>query len=95
MLNLYEKKYDRETLKANIYNVKLIDILKTQKIDVTFAARYILNKKYQLLDEDNLVANDVLKYQAHITYDQLQKALIEYEPDDDSVEDFETVANKK
>ena len=95
MLNLYGKKYDRETLKANIYNVKLIDILKTQKIDVTFATRYILNKKYQLIDEDNLVASDVLKYQPHITYDQLQKALIEYESDDDSVVDFETVANKK
>ena len=95
MLNLYNKKYDRKTLKANIYNIKLIDILKTQKIDVTFAARYILNKKYQLIEEDNLVANDVLKYQPHITYDQLQKALIEYDSDKDSIDDFEAVSNRK
>lgn len=95
MLDLYKKKYDRKILKDNIYNVKLIDILKTQTIDVTFATRYILNKKYQLIEGDNLVANDVLKYQPHITYDQLQKALCDYESDDDSVDDFETVSNRK
>lgn len=94
MLDLYNKKYDRETLRDNIYNVKLIDILKTQKIDVTFATRYILNKKYQLIEEDNLVASDVLKYQKHITYDQLQRAICDYESDDDSVVNFETVSNR-
>jgi len=41
MLDLYNNKYDRKTLKDNIYAVKLIDILKTQTIDVTFAVRYI------------------------------------------------------
>ena len=30
MLDLYNNKYDRVTLKQNIYAVKLIDILKTQ-----------------------------------------------------------------
>ena len=44
MLELYHNKYDRKTLKNNIYNIKLIYIIKTQKIDVTFAVRYILNK---------------------------------------------------
>ena len=95
MLDLYNKKYDRKTLKENIYAVKLIDILKTQKIDVQFAVRYILNKKYQLLDEDNLIANDVLRFQRHINYEELQKALADYDSDDDSVDDFETVSNKK
>jgi len=95
MLDLYNTKYDRKTLKENIYAVKLIDILKTQTIDVSFAVRYILNKKYQLLEEDNLVANDVLRFQRHITYSELQNALENYDSDDDSVEDFETVCNKK
>jgi hypothetical protein len=95
MLDLYNNKYDRKTLKENIYAVKLIDILKTQTIDVNFAVRYILNKKYQLHDADNLSAPDVLKYQPHITYEQLQETLSDYESDDDSVDDFETVANRK
>ena len=95
MLDLYNNKYDRETLKQNIYAVKLIDILKTQTIDVTFAVRYILNQKYQLHEDDNITAPIVIKYQPHITYQELQNKLINYESDDDSVEDFETVANKK
>jgi hypothetical protein len=95
MQDLYNNKYDRKTLKENIYALKLIDILKTQTIDVTFAARYILNKKYQIHDDDNLTAPDVLKYQTHITYDQLQKSVLDYDSDDDSVDDFETISNRK
>ena len=52
MLDLYNNKYNRHDLKENIYAVKLIDILKTQKIDVIFAVRYILNVKYQLHHDD-------------------------------------------
>jgi hypothetical protein len=37
-----------QTLKVNIYTVKLIDILKTQKIDAIFATKYLLNKKYRI-----------------------------------------------
>jgi hypothetical protein len=94
MLDLYKKKYDRETLKAHIYELKLIDILKTQIIDVTFAVRYILNTKYQLTPEDNIIAPMVLQYQPHISYKELQDAILEYENDDDSIEDFETVSNR-
>ena len=94
MLDLYNNKYDRQALKDNIYAVKLIDILRTQIIDVTFAVRYILNPKYQLCDCDDITAPIVLVYQKHITYDELQKALQDYESDDDSVDDFETVANR-
>ena len=32
MIDLYNNKFDRKTLKDNIYAVKLIDILKTQTI---------------------------------------------------------------
>jgi len=94
MLDLYNNKYDRQTLKDNIYAVKLIDILKTQIIDVKFAVRYILNVRYQIHEDDNITAPIVLKYQPHITYDELQKTLLEYDSDDNSVDDFETVANR-
>jgi len=94
MADLYNNKYSRAQLKSMIYAVKLIDILKTQKIDVEFAVRYILNKKYQLHQDDNIIAPTVLKYQPHITYEQLQKGLLDYDSDDDSVDDFETISTK-
>jgi HJR/Mrr/RecB family endonuclease len=95
ILDLYNKQYDRETLKKYIYFLKLIDILKTQKIDITFAVRYILNTKYQLHEEDQIITSPiVLKYQTHITYDELQKELLNYESDDDSIEDFEKYSSK-
>ena len=95
MLDLYNNKYDRQTLKDNIYAVSLIDILKTQKIDVTFAVRYILNKNYQINDKDSIInALIVLHFQPHITHDELQKAMDDYDSDDDSVDDFETVSNQ-
>ena len=95
MIDLSNKKYDRNTLKANIYAVKLIDILKTQKIDVTFAVRYILNTKYQFHDDDLSISSyTVLKYQPHISKSELYKALDDFEPGDDSVEDFECISNK-
>lgn len=96
MLDLYNNKYDRQTLKEYIYAISLIDVLKTQKIDLTFAVRYILNKKYQIREEDEIItAPIVLKYQPHIKYDELQKAINDYESDDDSVDDFETVSNRE
>ena len=94
MLDLYNIKYDRETLKANIYAVKLIDILKTQKIDAKFAVHYILNKKYQIHPEDNIDISAVLKYQRHLSPGMLQKYLYDYDADLDSVEDFEEVSKK-
>ena len=94
MLDLYNNKYDRETLKKNIYAVKLIDILKTQQIDVTFAVRYILNKKYQLHSEDNITEQMVLFYQPHISRIRLVIELSMYSPHDDSTDDFETISLK-
>jgi hypothetical protein len=96
MLDLYNNKYDREILKQNIYAVKLIDILKTQKIDVSFAVRYILNKNYQLHHEDATITEElVLFYQPHISKSCLLVELLSYSSDDDSVDDFEFVSNKE
>ena len=60
MLDLYNNKYDRKTLKEHIYATNLIDILKTQTLDISFIARYILNGVYQLTDEDKSIDVDTV-----------------------------------
>lgn len=93
MLDLYNNKYDRETLKAHIYAVNLMDIVQTQIIDTSFAVRYILNDKYHFCKNDIVTVKDVLKWQPHITHNELMQMILEYESDDDSVCDFETISN--
>jgi hypothetical protein len=95
MLDLYNNQYDRQTLKENIYAVKLIDILKTQKLDITFIVRYILSDLYQLDDEDKKIDIDtVIQFQPHINKKELILGINEYNSDDDSVEDFETYVER-
>jgi hypothetical protein len=95
MLDLYNIKYDRNTLKENIYSLKLIDILKTQELDLSFIVRYILSDLYQLHEEDmNISIEDVLKYQPHIKKEELEFSLINFDSDDDSVEDFQSYSEK-
>jgi len=95
MLDLYNKKYDRNTLKENIYSLKLIDILKSQDLDLSFVVRYILSDLYQLHEEDMRISiEDVLKYQPHIKRVQLELALINFDSDDDSVEDFQSYSER-
>jgi hypothetical protein len=95
MLDLYNIKYDRKTLKENIYAVKLIDILKTQELDITFIVRYILSDLYQLHKEDQEISVEtVILYQPHINKEELNKALLDYNSDDDSIEDFQTYSER-
>lgn len=73
----------------------MLDILKTQKLDVTFVVRYILNTNYQFDDKDKAITYSlVLKCQPHISSDDLEKELFLYDSDDDSIEDFETCSNR-
>jgi hypothetical protein len=95
MLDLYNNKYDRKILKEYIYELKLIDILKTQTLDLSFIVCYILSDLYQMHEDDKKITiHTVLKYQKHINKDELISALDNYNSDDDSVEDFETVSNR-
>ena len=76
MLDLYNNKYDRSILKENIYSISLIDVLKTQILDVKFIVQYILNSKYQLCDDEKLITNKmILQYQTHITEKELKDCL--------------------
>jgi len=99
--DLYKNQYDYETLKANIYAVSLFDILKTQRLSADFCVKYILNKDFQLLDQDKLITSDMIsQYQPHIIYDDLINAIIIATDKKmrgeriDSVEDFESYMNR-
>ena len=95
MFNLFTNKYDRQTLKDNIYNVDFFDLLRTQKIDATFAVRYILNKKYDLDDKYKILTPElVVRLQPHIKIEELRYEILNYDSDDDSITDFETISNR-
>lgn len=65
--DLYKQNYSYEKLKANIYVVSLFDILKSQILTLEFCVKYILNKDYQLTEEENnITLEHVLFYQPHI-----------------------------
>lgn len=78
-------------IKKNIYALKLIDILKTQKLTARFVVQYILNPIYQLTkEEEQLTITDVLFFQPHVKLDDILNEQLIYDPDADSIEDFET-----
>ena len=91
MLDLQNKQYDLQTLKEHIYAVSLWDILKTQTLTKEFCVKYILNKNYQMLEEDEKITfKDVLQLQPHIDKRELLVCIVNYSPEDDSYEDFES-----
>ena len=95
MFDLYNNKYDMQTLKEHIYAVKLWDILKTQVLTKEFCVKYILNKNYQFSEEEEKITfQDVLRLQPHIDKRELLVGIVNYSPEDDSYEDFESFANR-
>jgi hypothetical protein len=92
MLDLYNNKYDKSILAQHIYSISLIDVLKTQILDISFIVKYILNPKYQLCDDEKTITNKmILQYQTHITENDLKYELFQYDSDDDSI-NFESYA---
>jgi hypothetical protein len=99
--DLYKNQYDYETLKTNIYTVSLMDILKTQILTADFCIKYILNKDFQFLDEDQIINMEtVKKYQTHLSEVDLLNSIIKANQKIikgqriDSVEDFESYMNR-
>jgi len=93
MLDLFNKQYDLETLKVHLYAVSIRDILKTQKLTCDFCVKYILNTNYQMdAKDEGITVTEVIKYQPHITKGELYMGIVNYSPDDDSYEDFESVS---
>jgi hypothetical protein len=76
--DLYKRHYSRDILKANIYGVSLLDILKTQKLEAEFCVKYILNSDFQFLEEDQQITVETVKeFQPHILRDDLIIAQVE------------------
>ena len=101
MIELYSNQYDYETLKANIYVVSLIDVLKTQKLTADFCVKYILNTDFQLRDEEETITISMVKtYQPHILDIDFVNAIIRATNKKlkgeriDSIEDFESYMNR-
>ena len=101
MIELYSNQYDYKTLKANIYVVSLIDVLKTQKLTADFCVKYILNTDFQLRDEEETITISMVKtYQPHILDIDFVNAIIRATNKKllgqrmDSIEDFESYMNK-
>ena len=98
--DLYNKQFDYDTLKTNIYVVSLLDILKTQQINEELCVKYILNKDFQFLDEEINITLDVVKhYQPHLNFAIIQEYLLNITNKNmgkriDSIEDFESYMNK-
>ena len=95
--DLYKNQYNYEILKANIYAVSLMDILKTQVLTSDFCIKYILNPKFHLSESDKTITiHHVLQYQPHITFDELVIAQIKVSTQltrgerTDSFDDFDT-----
>jgi hypothetical protein len=76
--DLYQNQYSREVLKANIYAVSLLDILKTQKLTAEFCVKYILNTDFQFLKQDQQIDMDlVAELQPHISRIEFVRAQLE------------------
>jgi hypothetical protein len=72
---LFDKKYDIETLEYNIDRLALKTLLKTQKLTVDFFGTYLLNPEdHGMSREDHYITwSDVLQYQRHITNEEIQE----------------------
>ena len=99
--DLYSNQYDYETLKTNIYCVSMLDILNTQKLNADFCIKYILNPNFQFSEEDEKITIELVKQkQPHISNIEFIRSQIianikkERKERIDSVEDFESYANR-
>ena len=64
---LREKNIDENTLVNNIKILPLKVILETQKLSANFCANYILNKNYQITQEEkNITIDDITQKQKHL-----------------------------
>jgi len=70
MLDL-SNQYSEKILEKHIYEIHLMELLKTQKISASFAVRFLLNEKYQFLEDEKITIKNVLYYQPHLTREML------------------------
>ena len=73
---LRQFKYSIEELEKNIYNLNMKTIVNTQKVDINFCVKYILNEDYAQCNEevDLLTIEYVLYNQSHLDETELTEA---------------------
>lgn len=79
--DLYNNKYSIKVLEKNIDNLTPKDILRTQKLDVEFCVKYMLNEDYHWTQEEIYVYcdfNKILGLQPHINKKELYEKYYEY-----------------
>ena len=91
--DLYERQYDVETLAYSVKvwsfltrnerlrykRIRLLTLLRTQKLTGEFCVRYILNGRYSYTDEEHLITDgSILRLQPHISKEELTKAWSRY-----------------
>ena len=67
-MDLYNNKYNIETLEKNINKLDLNTILSTQILTVDFCINYIMNEKYQCFSEEDIDIFNILKKQKHLKF---------------------------
>ena len=91
MLDLQKNQYAMKILKQHIYELDLIEIFKTQKLDAQFVVNFILNPDYQFTpNEEMITIKEVLRFQSHLKKEDLDKYVMKYDKD---APDFETISN--
>jgi hypothetical protein len=69
-----------------ILSLNLWDILKTKKIDVNFAIKYILFSKYKKTESEKCInRNDILFLQPHISIKELDDAIVHFRENIDKI----------
>jgi len=91
-LDLKNNKYSMDVLRENIYATGLLEILQTQTINEEFAVNYILNKRFQLSDDEEKITFEfVLKMQPHFSKEKLLRLYL-VGPLDNDFPNFEKYA---
>tara|TARA_B100000902_G_scaffold311476_1_gene301342 strand:- start:321 stop:566 length:246 start_codon:yes stop_codon:yes gene_type:complete len=67
-MDLYNNKFNIETLEKNINKLDLNTILSTQTLTVDFCINYIMNEDYQSFCEEDIDIFNILKKQKHLKF---------------------------
>jgi len=72
--DLYNNNYETDILIKNINRLDMVEILKTQYLDIDFVINYILNKEYQCMpNEEDIDIHDIIRYQPHLNRNNIIK----------------------
>jgi len=91
--DLYERQYGVEALSYSVKmwpfltrnerlrykRIRLLTLLRTQKLTGEFCVRYILNGRYSYTEEEELITDStIIRLQQHISKEELTKAWSRY-----------------